>query len=166
MKRLGPILLALWMMLAGVAFAQPANVIIVPGYAVGDIRLGMSQAMILNRLGQPDEMNDEPSVDGATDIFWMYRHDENRTLVVSWTMRDRVTGGVDFLYIDNPRYVTSKGIQIGQSRFAAVLERYSAPDRVGPIRNGVTFAYDSQGIRFHIDARMGVVSAIVVVPRK
>lgn len=166
MKRLALVLLGCWFAFAGVVSAQPANVIIVAGLAVGDVRLGMTQPMVLNRLGQPDETKDDSSIDGETDIFWMYRHDENRILVVSWTARDRVAGGVDFLYVDSPKYVTSRGIQIGRSGFASVLERYGVPDRVGPLRNGVGFTYDSLGIRLRISAETGLVTAIIVVPRK
>ena len=84
--------ISILMAFARVAAAQPDNLIIVPGVAVGDVRLGMTQAMVLNRLGQPDEINDEPGRDDSTDIYWLYRRDEDRLLVVSWTSKGEAAG--------------------------------------------------------------------------
>jgi hypothetical protein len=158
--------ISILMAFAGVAAAQPDNLIIVPGVAVGDVRLGMTQAMVLNRLGQPDEINDEPGRDDSTDIYWLYRRDEDRLLVVSWTSKGEAAGGVDFLYVNSARYVTSKGVRIGHSSFQAVLERYGAPDRMTPTRSGVVLAYEATGIRFGIDTETGLVRAIIVVRRQ
>ena len=151
---------------AGVAAAQPDNLIVVPGMAVGDIRLGMTQPMVLNRLGRPDEINDEPSDDDGTDIYWLYRRDEDRLLVVSWTAKGEAAGGVDFLYVNSTRYVTSKGIRIGHSSFQAVLERYGPPGHMTPTRGGVVLAYDSIGIRFSVDTETSLVRAIIVMGRR
>ena len=151
---------------ASVAAAQPDHLIIVPGMAVGDIRLGMTQAMVLNRLGQPDEMNDEPSGEDTTDIYWLYRRDEDRMLVVSWTSKGEAAGGVDFLYVNSARYVTSKGVRIGHSTFQNVLERYGAPVRITPTRGGVVLVYEAIGIRFGVDTETNLVRAIIVVGRR
>jgi hypothetical protein len=145
---------------------QPANLIIVPGVAVGDVRLGMTQAMVLNRLGQPDETSDERADDDSTDIYWLYRRDDDRMLVVSWTSKGDAPGGVDFLYVNSQRYVTSKGVRIGHSTFHTVLERYGAPDRMPSGRGAVTLAYEALGIRFGVDSESGLVRAIIIVGRR
>jgi hypothetical protein len=166
MMRCAFVTMAILVAFTGVAAAHPDNVIIVPGVAVGDIRLGMTQAMVLNRLGQPDEMNDEPSGEDTTDIYWMYRRDDDRLLVVSWTSKTDGAGGVDFLYVNSARYLTSKGVRIGHSSFQNVLERYGAPDRMTPTRGGVVLVYETIGIRFGVDTETGLIRAVIVVGRR
>lgn len=151
--------------LAGQASAQPANLIIVPGHSIGDISLGMTQTMVLNRLGLPDEITNYANGE-ATDVFWTYQQEEGRALVISWTRKDRQAGGVDFLLTDSRRFVTSKGVSIGQSRFAQVLDRYGAPDKVSPSGRGVTFYYNSLGVRFRVDPESDMIAAVTVIGRQ
>lgn len=147
--------------------AQPANWIVVPGHAVGDIQLGMSQQQVLNRLGMPDEISNDRSGDGALNVYWVYPQTERSVLVVSWTKRHGDAGGVDFIFTDAPRYVTSKGVAMGSSTFRDILQHYGAPDRLqGSGRGSVMLYYESVGIRFRIDGEGGKVTAITVVPRK
>jgi hypothetical protein len=147
--------------------AQPANWIVVPGHAVGDIQLGMSQQQVLNRLGMPDEISNDRSGEGALNVYWVYPQTERSVLVVSWTKRGGEAGGVDFIFTDAPRYVTSKGVAMGSSTFKEILQHYGAPERLqGSGRGSVVLHYESAGIRFRIEGEGGRVTAITVVPRK
>lgn len=148
------------------AGAQPANWIVVPGHAVGDIQLGMTQQQVLNRLGMPDEISNDRAGDGSTNVYWVYPQGDRAVLVVSWTKRQGELGGVDFVFTDHPRYVTSKGITMASSTFKDVLTQYGAPERLsGAGRGSVVLLYEGQGIRFRLDGD-GRVTAITVVPRK
>ncbi|MDR7543280.1 MAG: hypothetical protein QN120_03400 [Armatimonadota bacterium] len=145
----------------------PANYIIVPGHAVGDIQLGMSQRQVLNRLGMPDEISNDRGGDGGLNVYWIYPQGERSVLVVSWTKRQGEAGGVDFIYTDAPRYVTSKGIAMHNSGFKEILAQYGAPERLaGAGRGSVMLYYESLGIRFRVEGDGGRVTAITVVPRK
>lgn len=147
--------------------AQPANWIVVPGHAVGDIQLGMTQQQVLNRLGMPDEISNDRSSDGGRNIYWVYPQPERQVLVVSWTKRADETGGVDFIFTDNVRYVTSKGVSLGTSTFKDLLTQYGTPERMSGVgRGGVMFYYEGQGIRFRVDGDAGKVTAVTIVPRK
>jgi hypothetical protein len=146
---------------------QPANWIVVPGHAVGDIQLGMTQQQVLNRLGMPDEISNDRSTDGGRNVYWVYPQADRSVLVVSWTRREDAPGGVDFIFTDNTRYVTSKGISLGASTFRDLLMHYGAPERLsGVARGGVMFYYEGQGIRFRVDGEAGKVTAVTVIPRK
>lgn len=146
---------------------QPANYIIVPGHAVGDIQLGMSQQHVLNRLGMPDEISNDRGSDGGTNVYWIYPQGDRTVFVVSWTKRQGDAGGVDFIYTDAPRYVTSKGVAMQNSSFRDILQHYGAPERMqGAGRGAVMLYYEGQGIRFRVEGDGGRVTAITVVPRK
>lgn len=148
------------------AVAQPANWIVVPGHAIGDIQLGMTQQQVLNRLGMPDEISNDRAGDGALNVYWVYPQGERIVFVVSWTKRHGDAGGVDFIFTDNPRYVTSKGVSFGTSTFKDILTHYGAPDRLaGGSRGSVVLTYEAQGIRFRLDSD-GRVTGMTVVPRK
>lgn len=166
MKRIGLYVVAVILVVAGQVYARPENIIIVPGHAIGDITLGMSQGMVFNRLGMPDEISNVRNGDGSMDIYWTYVQEEGRSLVVSWTRKDGQVNGVDYLFTDSGRYLTSKGVRIGDSRFPQLWERYGAPDRLLPSRMQVMFIYDSIGVRFRVDAESGVVVAIAITIRK
>jgi hypothetical protein len=146
---------------------QPANYIVVPGHAIGDIQLGMSQQQVLNRMGMPDEISNDRGGDGGLNVYWIYPQSERSVLVISWTKRQSDPGGVDFIYTDAPRYVTSKGVAMQNSGFKDILGQYGAPERLqGAGRGSVMLYYESQGIRFRIEGDGGRVTAITVVPRK
>jgi hypothetical protein len=146
---------------------QPANWVVVPGHAVGDIQLGMTQQQVLNRLGMPDEISNDRASDGGRNVYWVYPQTDRSVLVVSWTKREDAPGGVDFIFTDSTRYVTSKGVSLGASTFRDVLTQYGAPDRLSGVgRGGVMFVYEGQGIRFRMDGEAGKVTAVTVVPRK
>lgn len=145
----------------------PANYIVVPGHAIGDIHLGMTQQQVLNRLGMPDEISNDRSGDGSLNVYWIYPQGERAVFVVSWTKRQNDAGGVDFLFTDAPRYVTSRGIAMQNSSFKDILAQYGAPDRLqGGGRGSVVLHYEGQGIRFRVEGESGRVTAITVVPRK
>lgn len=145
----------------------PANYIVVPGHAVGDIQLGMTQQLVLNRLGMPDEISNERSGDGALNVYWVYPQGDRAVLVVSWTKRHGEAGGVDFIFTDAPRYVTSKGVAMQNSNFKDIIAQYGAPDRLqGASRGAVVLHYEGLGIRFRVEGEAGRVTAITVVPRK
>jgi hypothetical protein len=145
----------------------PANWIIVPGHAVGDIQLGMTQQQVLNRLGMPDEISNDRTGDGGLNVYWVYPQSDRSVLVVSWTKRQGEAGGVDFIFTDHARFVTSKGVALGQSTFRDVLTHYGVPERLSGVgRGAVMLSYESEGIRFRIEADQGRVSAVTVVPRK
>ncbi|MDR7522195.1 MAG: hypothetical protein QN168_07020 [Armatimonadota bacterium] len=147
--------------------AGPANYIIVPGHAVGDIQLGMTQQQVLNRLGMPDEISNDRSSDGGLNVYWIYPQTERTVLVVSWTKRQGAAGGVDFIFTDAPNYVTSRGVAMGNSSFRDILQHYGAPERLaGAGRGSVMLYYESIGIRFRVEGEGGRVTAITVVPRK
>ncbi|MDR7420095.1 MAG: hypothetical protein QN178_14415 [Armatimonadota bacterium] len=147
--------------------AQPANYIVVPGHAIGDIQLGMSQQQVLNRMGMPDEISNDRGGDGGLNVYWIYPQGERAVLVISWTKRQGEAGGVDFIYTDAPRYVTSKGVAMQNSGFKDILTHYGAPERMqGAGRGSVMLYYESQGIRFRVEGEGGRVTAITVVPRK
>jgi hypothetical protein len=147
--------------------SQPANWIVVPGHAVGDIQLGMTQQQVLNRLGMPDEISNDRSNDGGRNIYWVYPQADRSVLVVSWTKRDDTMGGVDFIFTDHARYVTSKGVSLGASTFRDLLTHYGAPERLSGVgRGGVMFYYEGQGVRFRVDGEAGKVTAVTIVPRK
>jgi hypothetical protein len=147
--------------------AQPANYIVVPGHAVGDIQLGMSQQQVLNRLGMPDEISNDRGGDGGLNVYWIYPQGDRSVFVVSWTKRQGEAGGADFIYTDATRFVTSKGVAMQNSGFKDILAHYGAPERLqGGGRGSVMLYYESQGIRFRIEGEGGRVTAITVVPRK
>ncbi|MGH2403189.1 MAG: hypothetical protein ACRDGN_01880 [bacterium] len=147
--------------------AQPANWIVVPGHAIGDIQLGMTQQQVLNRLGMPDEISNDRSSDGGRNIYWVYPQLDRQVLVVSWTKRQDETGGVDFVFTDYIRYVTSKGVSLGTSTFKDLLTQYGTPERVSGVgRGGVMFYYEGQGVRFRVEGDQGKVTAVTIVPRK
>ncbi|MBI3998043.1 MAG: hypothetical protein HY355_03340 [Armatimonadetes bacterium] len=147
--------------------AGPANWVVVPGHAIGDIQLGMSQQQVLNRLGMPDEISNDRTSDGGLNVYWVYPMGDRSVFVVSWTKRQGEAGGVDFLFTDHNRYVTSKGVALGNSTFRDLLTEYGAPDRMSGLgRGAVMFYYEGQGIRFRIEGEAGRVSAITIVPRK
>lgn len=147
--------------------AQPANWIVVPGHAIGDMQLGMTQQQVLNRLGMPDEISNDRSSDGGRNIYWVYPQPDRQVLVVSWTKRQDETGGVDFIFTDNVRYVTSKGVSLGTSTFKDLLTQYGAPERMSGVgRGGVMFYYEGQGVRFRVEGDQGKVTAVTIVPRK
>jgi len=149
------------------ASAQPANWIIIPGVAVGDIQMGMTQQQVLNRLGMPDEISNDRSGDGSLNVYWIYPQGERSVLVISWTKRQSETGGVDFIFTDAPKYVTSKGVSMGNSNFKDILTQYGAPERLsGAGRGSVMLYYEAQGVRFRVEGDGGKVTAITVVPRK
>lgn len=148
------------------AGAQPANWIVIPGHAVGEIQLGMTQQQVLSRLGMPDEISNDRAGDGSTNVYWVYQQGERNVFVVSWTKRHGDAGGADFIFTDNPRYVTSKGVSFANSTFKDVLTHYGAPDRLtGGSRSTVVLTYEAQGIRFRLDSD-GRVTGMTVVPRK
>jgi hypothetical protein len=147
---------------------QPANWIVVPGHAVGDIQLGMTQQQVLNRLGMPDEISNDRSSDGGRNVYWVYPAGGDRSVfVVSWTKRQDASGGVDFIFTDNSRYVTSKGVSLGAATFRDLLTHYGSPERMSGVgRGAVMFYYEGQGIRFRVEGEGGKVTAVTVVPRK
>ncbi|MDQ7857535.1 MAG: hypothetical protein QN174_01620 [Armatimonadota bacterium] len=146
---------------------QPANYIIVPGHAVGDIQLGMTQQQVLNRLGMPDEISNDRGGDGGLNVYWIYPQGERTVLVISWTKRQNDAGGVDFIFTDAQNYVTSRGVAMGNSNFRDILQHYGAPERLqGGGRGSVMLYYEAQGIRFRVEGEGGRVTAITVVPRK
>ena len=147
--------------------SQPANWIVVPGHAVGNIQLGMTQPQVLNRLGMPDEISNDRNSDGGRNIYWVYPQPDRTVFVVSWTKRTDEAGGVDFIFTDNARYVTSRGVSLGASTFRDLLMHYGAPERMSGVgRGGVMFYYEGQGIRFRVDGEAGKVTAVTVVHRK
>ncbi len=147
--------------------AQPANWIVVPGHAIGDIQLGMTQQQVLNRLGMPDEISNDRSSDGGRNIYWVYPQIDRQVVVVSWTKRQDDTGGVDFIFTDFIRYVTSKGVSLGSSTFRDLLTQYGTPERMSGVgRGGVMFYYEGQGVRFRVEGDQGKVTAVTIVPRK
>jgi hypothetical protein len=147
--------------------AGPANWVIVPGVALGDIQLGMTQQQVLNRLGMPDEISNDRSGDGGLNIYWIYPQGDRAVLVVSWTKRQGEAGGVDFVYTDAPNFVTSRGVAMGTSNFKDVLSHYGAPERLsGAGRGSVMLYYEALGIRFRVEGDGGKVTAITVVPKK
>jgi hypothetical protein len=147
--------------------AQPANYIVVPGHAVGDIQIGMSQQQVLNRMGMPDEISNDRGGDGALNVYWIYPQSERAVFVISWTKRQGEAGGVDFIFTDAPRYVTSKGVAMNNSSFKDILTQYGAPERLqGAGRGSVMLYYEAQGIRFRVEGDGGRLTAITVVPRK
>lgn len=155
------------LLVAVAAHAQPANWIIVPGHAIGDIQLGMTQQQVLNRLGMPDEISNERGSDGGVNVYWVYPQGERSVFVVSWTKRYGDPGGADFIYTDVIRYVTSKGVAVGSSTFKEVLTQYGAPDRLSSGGRGtVVMLYEGLGIRFRIEGEGGRVNAVTVIPRK
>jgi hypothetical protein len=146
---------------------QPANYIVVPGHAIGDIQLGMSQQQVLNRMGMPDEISNDRAADGGSNVYWIYPQGDRAVLVISWTKRQGEAGGVDFIYTDAPRYVTSKGVAMNNSGFKDILAQYGPPERLqGAGRGSVMLYYESQGVRFRVEGDGGRVTAITVVPRK
>ncbi|MBM3469513.1 MAG: hypothetical protein FJX73_01780 [Armatimonadetes bacterium] len=163
---LGTVVLIALLAIMAPAGAQPANWIVIPGHAVGDIQLGMTQQQVLNRLGMPDEISNDRAGDGSVNVYWTYQQTERSVLVVSWTKRHGEAGGADFIFTDNPRYVTSKGVSFANSTFKDILTHYGAPDRLaGGGRSSVVLAYEAQGIRFRLDSD-GRVTGMTVVPRK
>jgi hypothetical protein len=149
------------------ASAQPANWIVVPGVAVGDIQLGMSQQQVLNKLGMPDEISNDRSGDGSLNVYWIYPQSERSVLVISWTKKQNEAGGADFIFTDAPKFVTSKGVAMNNSSFKDILSQYGAPERLsGAGRGSVMLYYEAQGIRFRVEGDAGKVTAITVVPRK
>lgn len=147
--------------------AQPANWIIVPGHAVGDIQIGMNQQQVLNRLGMPDEISNDRGGDGGLNVYWVYPQGDRSVLVVSWTKRQAETGGVDFIFTDHIRFVTSKGIALGNSTYKDLLKEYGAPERMSGLgRGAVMFYYEGQGARFRVEGDAGRVTAVTVVPKK
>lgn len=149
------------------ASAQPANWIIVPGVSVGDIQLGWSQQQVLNKLGMPDEISNDRSGDGSLNVYWIYPQGERSVMVFSWTKKQSEAGGVDFIFTDAPKFVTSKGVAMGNSSFKDILTHYGAPERLsGAGRGSVMLYYEGQGVRFRIEGDGGKVTAITVVPRK
>lgn len=149
------------------ALAQPANWIIIPGVSVGDIQLGWSQQQVLNKMGMPDEISNDRSGDGSLNVYWIYPQAERAVLVISWTKRQGEPGGVDFIFTDAPKFVTSKGVAMQNSSFKDILTYYGAPERLsGAGRGSVMLYYEAQGIRFRVEGEGGKVTAITVVPRK
>lgn len=147
--------------------AGPANWIVVPGTAIGDIQLGMSQQQVLNRLGMPDEISNDRGGDGGLNIYWVYPQGDRSVLVVSWTKRQGETGGVDFVFTDNVRFVTNRGVSLGNSTFKDLLQQYGAPERMSGLgRGAVMFYYEGQGVRFRVEGDQGKVTAVTVVPKK
>jgi len=147
--------------------AQPANYIVVPGHAVGDIQLGWTQQQVLNKMGMPDEISNDRSGDGSLNVYWIYPQTERAVLVISWTKRQTEPGGVDFIFTDAQKYVTSKGVAMGNSNFKDILQHYGAPERLAAAgRGSVMLYYESQGVRFRVEGEGGKVTAITVVPRK
>ncbi|MDI6772221.1 MAG: hypothetical protein QME77_06480 [bacterium] len=163
---LGTVVLVVLLAVLAPAGAQPANWIVIPGHAVGDIQLGMTQQQVLYRLGMPDEISNDRAGDGSLNVYWVYPQAERTVFVVSWTKRHGDPGGADFIFTDNPRYVTSKGVSFASSTFKDVLTHYGAPDRLtGGGRSSVVLTYEAQGIRFRLDSD-GRVTGMTVVPRK
>jgi hypothetical protein len=145
----------------------PANWIVIPGTAIGDIQLGMTQPQVLNRLGMPDEISNDRGGDGGLNVYWVYPQGDRSVLVVSWTKRQGEAGGVDFIFTDHVRFVTSKGVSLGNSTFRDLLEQYGAPERMSGLgRGAVMFYYEGQGIRFRVEGDQGKVTAVTVVPKK
>jgi len=151
-----------------VAAQQPANWVVVPGHAIGDIQLGMTHQQVLNRLGMPDEISNDRSSDGSRNIYWVYPQGTDRqVLVVSWTKRQDDMGGVDFIFTDYIRFVTSKGVTVGGSNFKDLITHYGMPERMSGVgRGAVMLYYEGQGIRFRVDGEGGKVNAVTIVPRK
>lgn len=146
---------------------QPSNWIVIPGHAVGDIQLGMTQQQVLNRLGMPDEISNDRSSDGGRNVYWVYPQADRSVLVVSWTKRQDAVGGADFIFTDDTRYVTSKGVSLGGSTFRDLLTLYGAPERMSGVgRGAVMFFYEGQGIRFRVEGEGGKVTAVTITPRK
>jgi hypothetical protein len=147
--------------------SQPSNWVIVPGVSVGDIQMGWSQQQVLNKLGMPDEISNDRSGDGSLNVYWIYPQGERSVLVVSWTKKQNDAGGVDFIFTDAPKFVTSKGVSMNNSSFKDILSQYGAPERLsGAGRGSVMLYYEAQGIRFRIEGDAGKVTAITVVPKK
>jgi len=147
--------------------AQPANWIVIPGTAVGDIQLGMSQQNVLNRLGMPDEISNDRGGDGGLNVYWVYPQGDRSVLVVSWTKRQGEAGGVDFIFTDHIRFVTNKGVSLGASTFKDLLQQYGTPERMSGLgRGAVMFYYEGQGVRFRVEGEQGKVTAVTVVPKK
>jgi len=147
--------------------AQPANWIVIPGTAVGDIQLGMSQQNVLNRLGMPDEISNDRGGDGGLNVYWVYPQGDRSVLVVSWTKRQGEAGGVDFIFTDHMRFVTNRGVSLGASTFKDLLQHYGTPERMSGLgRGAVMFYYEGQGVRFRVEGDQGKVTAVTVVPKK
>jgi hypothetical protein len=147
--------------------ASPANWIVVPGASIGEIQIGMSQQQVLNRLGMPDEISNDRSGDGGLNVYWIYPQAERAVMVISWTKRQNEPGGVDFIYTDAPKFVTSRGVAMNNSTFKEILQHYGAPERLaGAGRGSVMLYYEAIGIRFRVEGDGGKVTAITVVPKK
>lgn len=159
--------LILCLLLLAPASAQPANYIVLPGVSVGDIQLGWTQRQVLNRLGMPDEISNDRGSDGGQNVYWVYPQEERRVLVVSWTKKNGEAGGVDFIFTDAPKYVTSRGVAMQNSNFKEILDKYGAPERMqGAGRGAVMLYYEGLGVRFRVEGDGGKVTAITVVPKK
>lgn len=164
---IGIAVLAVLVLALAPAGAQPANYIVVPGVSLGDIQLGWSQRQVLNRLGMPDEISNDRGPEGAQNVYWVYPQGDRQVLVVSWTRKQGEAGGVDFIFTDAPRYVTSRGVAMQNSNFKDILNHYGAPERIqGAGRGSVMLYYEAQGIRFRVEGEGGKVTAITVVPKK
>lgn len=149
------------------AWAQPANLIIVPGHAIGDIQLGMTQQQVLNRIGMPDEISNDRSSDGGRNVYWVYPQGDRSVLVVSWTKRQDEAGGADFLFTDSAKFVTSKGVSLSAATFRDLLSHYGMPERMSGLgRGAVMLYYEGQGIRFRVEGEQGRVTAVTIIPRK
>ena len=119
------------LLLAGQALAQPSwafSLVGVPGVSLGPVSIGMTQAMVFNRLGIPQEISREVSDKcgpGCEDIYWIYKISDETVFAVSWTTRPdvpEIQTGLDWLMSNSPR-TTVGGIQIN-SKLKQVVERY------------------------------------------
>jgi hypothetical protein len=115
----------------------------------------------------PEEISNDRGTDGTQNVYWVYPQDDRKVLVVSWTKKSGEAGGVDFIFTDAAKYVTSRGIAMQNSTFKEILEKYGVPERMqGAGRAAVMVYYEAQGVRFRIDGEGGKVTAITVIPKK
>jgi hypothetical protein len=155
---------------ASPAASQPApawasTFIIVPGVSVGKVALGMTKAMVFNRLGMPSNMQRQPSSacsDGCEDLFWIYTH-KNARLVASWTItpeQPEEQAGVDFIYTNAP-VANVGGLQIGVATVKHAVDRYGWWNN----RSGPWVSWTSAGMRMRFDGH-DTLEAVVIVPRE
>ncbi len=162
--------LALAAIIASPGVAQPAppwaaSLVIVPGVSVGRVSLGMTKAMVFNRLGIPSDMERRPTMScspDCEDLYWIYKHKET-VLVVSWTVRPDVPeelAGVDYVYT-NSAMATVGGLQVGIASVRHAVERYGWWNT----RSGPWLAWTGTGMRLRFDGQ-DMLEAVAIFPRE
>ena len=111
---------------------------IIPGKAVGDIKLGMSLSDLFQRWGQAE--NTERDLDGIT----LYDYGETRGVGV-FVAGDRISQ----ILVVTPDWATTNGLKVGATR-PEVLAFYGLPEEQfgGQTRDEFRFWYKQRGIAF------------------